>query len=404
MVRTGSAVQFRAAAPFSRRNPQFFPNAPITPIGANMQNFARTSPKSGGKVGEGYHLEFASIFSKIATVVKIRIIPLVNRIIMKKTRLPKLPQLLDRKIYKTGQTRGADDDEIYQNRVSRNSTALIPFSVWIKCQSLLSQVDIFENGYIVLIPPSIFFAKDAKDLIEASGLVIGENALVFYETREQWTQYDPTKIGWKPAQQRTTPLNGQYVARISATTAAENGGKIVHGFNSTTNKGAGIRVYEYASSKTIALSRIQLESLVWLCGDSLAVAEENGMTKSDASARRQAVLESGQKENLLDMGLLLKARIINKDNRTVCPLCLEELSAQGFFNKIAQAEGRDVSDLTITQLNLFHIQELRAGVLNHCPYNLGWGHHHCNVVVKDSGIAETLEWMRSVVQRNEERN
>ncbi len=33
-------------------------------------------------------------------------------------------------------------------------------------------------------------------------------------------------------------------------------------------------------------------------------------------------------------------------------------------------------------------------------YNLGWGHHHCNVVVKDSGIVETLEWMREVLNRN----
>ena len=45
-------------------------------------------------------------------------------------RPPKLPQLLDRKIYKTGQTRGADDDVIYQNRVSRGSTVLIPYHLW----------------------------------------------------------------------------------------------------------------------------------------------------------------------------------------------------------------------------------------------------------------------------------
>ena len=57
-------------------------------------------------------------------------------------------------------------------------------------------------------------------------------------------------------------------------------------------------------------------------------------------------------------------------------------------------------DLTVTQLNLFHIQELRIGVFNHRPYNLAWGHHHCNVVVKDSGIEETLEWMSRVLQRN----
>ena len=30
-------------------------------------------------------------------------------------KLPRLPKLLDRKIYKTGQTRGADDDEILRS-------------------------------------------------------------------------------------------------------------------------------------------------------------------------------------------------------------------------------------------------------------------------------------------------
>ena len=46
-----------------------------------------------------------------------------------------------------------------------------------------------------------------------------------------------------------------------------------------------------------------------------------------------------------------------------------------------------VPDLTVTEINLFHIRELRIGEFNHRPYNLGWGHHHCNVVCKDSGLA-----------------
>lgn len=53
-----------------------------------------------------------------------------------------------------------------------------------------------------------------------------------------------------------------------------------------------------------------------------------------------------------------------------------------------------------TLVSLFHVKELRMGVFNHQPYNLGWGHHHCNVVVKDSGIFETLGWMKQVLQRN----
>src|SRR5690606_40237277 len=59
--------------------------------------------------------------------------------------------------------------------------------------------------------------------------------------------------------------------------------------------------------------------------------------------------------------------------------------------------------LTVTKLNLFHIEELRTGVFNHRPYNLGWGHHHCNVVVKDSGIDETIQWMNSVIKNNRDK-
>jgi hypothetical protein len=80
---------------------------------------------------------------------------------------------------------------------------------------------------------------------------------------------------------------------------------------------------------------------------------------------------------------------------------LGKLSAIGFFNKLEQAQGRDVPDLTVTQLNLFHINELKNGEFNHKPYNLGWGHHHCNVVTKDSGIFGTLKWMTEVIDRNE---
>jgi len=124
------------------------------------------------------------------------------------------------------------------------------------------------------------------------------------------------------------------------------------------------------------------------------------MSAEEAAERKAAVLEKCESDRLLDLEQLRQARIVNKSGRTICPLCLEELSSQGFFSRMEQAEGRAVLDLTITQLNLFHIAELRMGVFNHRPYNLGWGHHHCNVVVKDAGIFETLQWMQEILQRN----
>ncbi|KWF00113.1 restriction endonuclease [Burkholderia ubonensis] len=310
-------------------------------------------------------------------------------------RVPRLPKLLDRKIYKTGQTRGADDDEIYQNRVSRTSTVLIPYSQWDRCQQA------YESGYIVLVSPNDYFAPpDPAAALGLKGLTLGINALVFYETREQWNTWNPESRGWDPADSRLSPLGGQYVARIPATTAAENGGKINRGFTATALKGAGIRVYEYASSAAIIECRLQLEAFVWMCHDSEAVAVHNGMSALDAAMRKADNLNKCRAAGLLDLPRLRAARIINAAEKTICPLCLEELSSHGFFNRMAQAEGRETNDLTITQLNLFHVEELRVGILNHRPYNLGWGHHHCNVVVKDSGIVETLEWMRCVVDRN----
>ncbi|MCL4680788.1 MAG: BstXI family restriction endonuclease [Rhodocyclaceae bacterium] len=316
-----------------------------------------------------------------------------------RSALPRLPQLLDRKIYKTGQTRGADDDVIYQNRVGRTSTVLITYQFWQQCRPTAAQP--YENGYIVLISPDDYFATPNITIeLAAHGLTVGENALVFYETREQWVAHNPDVLSWTPASRRTNPLGGQYVARVPATTATQNGGKINRGFTATRMKGAGIRVYEYASAAIIEQCRLQLEALFWMCRDAEPVAVANGMTAPNAAARKTAILAKCQQEGLLDMVRLAHARMLSAAHCTICPLCLEELSGQGFFSRMEQAEGRAVPDLTVTQLNLFHIEELRLGVLNHRPYNLGWGHHHCNVVVKDSGIIETLKWMRGVLDRN----
>lgn len=315
-------------------------------------------------------------------------------------RPPALPQLLDRKLYKAGQTRGADDDEIFQNRVLRNSTVLIPYACWALCRNPPQGEAAYQNGYIVLLSPNDYFSRPERAAeLAAQGLILGTNAVVFYETRAQWLAHNPDALHWTPATSRLNPLGGQYVARISANTA-DGGEKINHAFTTTQNKGAGIRVYEYANSATIDQTKLQLESLVWSCTDADAVMVAHGMTAANATLRKNTILANAGEQGLLDMARLLEARIVNRHNITTCPLCLEEISAEGFFSKMEQAQGRAVLDLTVTQLNLFHIQELRVGAFGHRPYNLGWGHHHCNVVVKDSGIQKTLEWMETVLNRN----
>lgn len=309
------------------------------------------------------------------------------------------PKLVQTKIYKTGQTRGADDDVIYQNRVGRNSTVLIPYHEFEKCKKAPTQNGIYENGYIILISPEEYFDEAIKQSLSQKALVLGKNLLVFYETRQQWRNFPPLN-GWKPASARNSPLGGQYVARVPATTS-ENESKIIRGFNTSKMKGAGIRVYEYADAETIKMCKFQLEYLFWSCKDINELIREYNMDEALVKERINKITHNAQSKGLADQDQLIKERIIDKEGYTICPLCLKHISARGFCSRIQQAEGRNVPDLTVTEVSLFHIHELRTGEFNHKPYNLGWGHHHCNVVVKDSGIDATLEWMREVIARND---
>lgn len=260
----------------------------------------------------------------------------------------------------------------------------------------------FEAGYIVLIKPTEYFSLHEPDAALAqNGLKLGENALVFYETRPQWNTYNPESMGWTPASSRQAPLGGQYIARIPATTSADNGSKINRGFTATSMKGAGIRLYEYAPAETVKNCRIQLEAEYWLCFNAVEAAVSFGMSPEEAERRKALVLHEAAQKGLLNYDQMRMSRILNDQNQTICPLCLEKVSGYGFYSRLAQAEGREVPDLTVTEINLFHIKELRYGEFNHRPYNLGWGHHHCNVVVKDSGILPTLQWMKRVIVRNE---
>ncbi len=316
-------------------------------------------------------------------------------------RTPKLPKLLDRKIYKTGQTRGADDDVIYQNRVLRTSTVLIPYILWDEVSAPPADETNFENGFIALLTPTDYFeSPNIQAELQTRNLSLGQNALVFYQMRVDWEAHNPEAMGWTPAEQREAPLRGEYVARIAGTTSVDQGERINRGYTTTGKKGAGIRLFEYAPPNSIAQCRTQLESIFWLCCDSMDAVTEFGMRAEDALARKEFCLNKARDAGLLDINQMQQARMVDGDEETVCPLCLEKLSSYGFFNRLAQAMGREVHDLTVTEINLFHIEELRYGLYNHRPYNLGWGHHHCNVVVKDAGLVDTIKWMDEVVQRN----
>ncbi len=310
-----------------------------------------------------------------------------------------LPAAIATKIEKTGQTRGAEKDTVYQNRVRRCSTVLIPISSW-KTNFILPPNG-FENGYIVLAHPEEYFSDNPPtpqpDL--PNNLNLGQNLLVLYEKRSHWLYYNPNKYSWKPATSRIAPLGGQYIARVPDTTSSKDS-QIRHGYidKDTGGQGAGIRVYEYASSEEIEATKYQLSFLAWRTEGIIDMARKEGISNPEECKNR--IDEKCAEMGIADIKLLQENRILDSQSRTVCPLCLKSIFASELASRVEQAEGRNVPDLTVTTANLFHVKELRAGVYNHRRYNLGWGHHHCNAAARDWGVDITLKWMEDILRNN----
>jgi len=311
-----------------------------------------------------------------------------------------LPAAIARKVEKTGQTRGAEKDTIYQNRVNRNNTVIIPLSSWKLGIALPNKG--FENGYIVVAHPEEYFS-DKPPLPSSNlpnNLTIGDNLLVYYETREQWNLYNPTQYkDWQSATSRKSPLGGQYVARVPDTTSQDDS-LIRQGYidSNSGGQGAGIRVYEYASSEEIKATQYQLSFLAWRTEGIMDISRAEGIKNPDEC--KQKIDKECENLGVADLKLLEEHRIIDSQQRAICPLCLKPILAQELASRVEQAEGRNVPDLTVTTANLFHIRELRAGEYNHCSYNLGWGHHHCNAAARDWGIEKTLSWMEEILRNN----
>ena len=308
-----------------------------------------------------------------------------------------LPGSVRYKISKTGTTRGAKKAEIFQNRVARNNTALIPLSSWKA--SGPPKPDFFESGFIIIASPEDYFNPSgtgaADDLPE--DLVLGQNLLVYFRSRGDWERFDPEGRGWTPATSREAPLGGQYIARVPNTTSKTHN-SIFRGFTGGGGaQGAGIRFFEYASGKTIEQTRYQLAYLAWRTEGMEELARESGV--KDPSKGKRHVDKYCEANGLATQTGLEEARLV-VGSSTVCPLCLKPIEAAELASRIEQAAGREIEDLTTTAVNLFHIQELRPGVFNHKVYNLGWGHHHCNTVVRDYGLPMTLAWMEATLRRN----
>ncbi len=135
----------------------------------------------------------------------------------------------------------------------------------------------------------------------------------------------------------------------------ETGDKIIRGFNKTRARERASRVYEYAGAETIAKCRDQLEALFWLCSDAEGVVVANGMDLADARTESSGI-EKGSPRQATSTSTAVKSRCQMPKVILICPLCLQELSAQGFFSRMEQAEDRLTRSYD-NAIEPFHIAE-----------------------------------------------
>ncbi|MFN8012040.1 MAG: BstXI family restriction endonuclease [Holophagaceae bacterium] len=301
-----------------------------------------------------------------------------------------LPDDIIYKINKTKQTRGAQpfDRVPFQNRVNRTGIALVPY----RFRNNLHP-DGFSEGYRIIIRPSEYFLSSSIVRTDFDpAIVVGNNAFIYYDNRRDWRDFPPFPH-WAVCDDRSG--EGHYIARVPATTAldAREAEKIVLGAPQ------GIRFFEYASPDDL---RHSIAQLAWLAWKSAGIEEVRTDGATGIPTPLWDYLEEfnlADERRFFELGAI--KRLSDGQIRTICPLCRAEIEARGLMSRVEQMEGREVVDLTITEINLFHLTELRPGEYNHKPYNLAWGHHHCNAVARDIGVPNTVQWMREVISRHD---
>lgn len=300
-----------------------------------------------------------------------------------------LPSEIQKKLNKTKQTRGAQPYERvpYQNRVNRSGIAVVPYAFRNHLHS-----EGFDNGYRILVRPREYFASRYSPRPDFDPAIqIGSSAFIYYDNRKDWREFPPLP-NWKHCMDRTG--SGHFLARVPGTTATnqEDGKEIVLG------EPQGIRFFEYASDRDLEETIAQLAWLAWFTRDVDRVRTDDGVgipTDLETYLKKH---DLDHVDRFLTVGAIAKLR--DGSYRTLCPLCRSEITAEGLMSRVEQMEGREVIDLTITEINLFHLEELRPGKYNHRAYNLAWGHHHCNAVARDNGVPKTVAWMKTVLERH----
>ena len=135
---------------------------------------------------------------------------------MPRSKLPKLPTLVEQKLTKTGYTRGASIKEIYQNRVTRNNPVLIPWKLGASAGCLTTCPGSTRTGSSCWWSlRGIGWTPLALDeQLRSQDLELGVNALLIYRRRADWSAHRPS--GERLPEVRRSPWRPLVAPRLVA--------------------------------------------------------------------------------------------------------------------------------------------------------------------------------------------
>ena len=110
---------------------------------------------------------------------------------------------------------------------------------------------------------------------------------------------------------------------------------------------------------------------------------ENNPYKQEHGLHIKKILK---KYNCLDIEKFKYYSAIDSNKKLTCPLCLkkikyEDLHRTADYSDNSHSENavtQNVYTTRSTQVNVFHMRPLVYGSVEHKPYQVFWGHHHCN--------------------------
>jgi hypothetical protein len=347
---------------------------------------------------------------------------------------------LKKKIDKTKEARNGEG--IYKRRNRRDYRVVMQLSTYKKIHAQnKSLLDKYEEGYAVRVKPEEYFQLNGnKQQDFPSSLQLGSNAFLYFKTITSWNTYsnfcsDLREVVELKTQPDKTDIFGSWIGeycnyvknssppKLSLICSTSFEGKkkkvselkeriVKEGFVLDKNNsgeyifpdqaGLGNFDYDYASNEEINNVRYQMAYLIYKVPNMKEELKSRLGISEEEICRYENHVESYCKEkNLIDFTRLVLIKAWDKSkNIPICPLCKNEITANEFFTDIEQDEGREEEDNTQTAIELMHIRPLKSGEFNHCTYNLGWGHKHCNIIQGNLSINETLDKLKAIMQSN----